>query len=121
MPARNGFTLIEALITTVVLVTGLAAVAGVFSYSALVSLRTQQFTAALTLVSRKMEDLRAADDLTPGRYAEYVGPGDVFMRHWEITAEMPSRITVIVYGRPPGRRGPYFELARATTRMGRKF
>lgn len=121
MPARNGFTLIEALITTVVLVTGLAAVAGVFSYSSLTSLRTRQQTAALNLVARKMEDLRAAEELTAGRYAEYLGPDDVFMRHWEITAEMPARITVIVYGRPPGRRGPYFELARATTRVGRKF
>lgn len=121
MPDRKGFTLIEAMITAVVLVTGLAAVAGVFSYSTLTSLRTRQHTTALTLVSQKMEDLREAEDLTPGRYSEYLGPDALFMRSWEITGETPSRVTVIVYGRLSGRRASYLELARATTRMGRKF
>ena len=132
MTLRNGFTLIEALITTVVLVTGLAAVAGVFSYSSISSLRTRQHTKALTLLSTKMEELRVDVDSSPGRYSEYLevqpdgvvvhgSPGATFIRDWEVTAERPSRITVVVYGRPPGRKGRYFELARATTKRGRTF
>ena len=59
---RNGFTLIEALITTVILVTGLAAVAGVFSYSSIASLRVQQRTAAVLLVSAELDEVLALSD-----------------------------------------------------------
>jgi Tfp pilus assembly protein PilV len=129
---RNGFTLIEALITTVVLVTGLTAVAGVFSYSSVTSLRVRQHTSAVLLVSAKLEALRIAEDLAPGRDSEFLNlapdgtalvssPGATYLRSWEITSEMPRRVTVIVHGKPPGRRGPYFELARATTKVGRRF
>ena len=61
MTERNGFTLIEGLITTLILVTGLAAVAGVFSYSSLRSSQVLQETAAIALISAKMEDLKAAE------------------------------------------------------------
>ena len=129
---RNGFKLIEALITTVILVTGLSAVAGVFSYSSLTSLRIQQRTAAVLLVSARLEALRVSEDLAPGRGSEFLNlapdgttvpgsSGAVYLRTWEITAEMPRRVTVILYGKPPGRRGRYFELARATTKVGRRF
>ena len=107
---RNGFTLIEALITTVILVTGLTALAGAFSYSSLHTLRIQQQTAALALLSSKLEELKVEAQLTPGQHSEYLqiaadgaivvgGPGSGYKRTWEITAEMPSRITVIILGK----------------------
>src|SRR5262245_55088138 len=100
---RNGFTLIEVLITTLILVTGLAAVAGVFSYSSLRSLRVLQETAATALLSAKMEDLKAAEEILPGRYSEYLvltddgavtvsAPGTAtWQRTWEISQEVPHR------------------------------
>jgi len=129
---RNGFTLIEALITTVILVTGLTALAGAFSYSSLHTLRIQQQTAALALLSSKLEELKVAAQLPPGRHSEYLqiaadgaivagGPGSGYKRTWEITAEMPSRITVIILGKARGRGQQYFELARATTKAGSRF
>ena len=66
MTERNGYTLIEGLITTLILVTGLAAVAGVFSYSSLRSSQVLQETAAIALISAKMEDLKAAEQSHAG-------------------------------------------------------
>lgn len=133
MPQRNGFTLIEGLITTLVLVTGLVAVAGVFSYSSLRASQVLQETAAIALMTAKMEQLKAADEVLPGRYSEYLAltpdgavivsdPGTAaWQRNWEISPEMPHRITVTVYGKSPGRAGPFRELATATTQRGGRF
>jgi Tfp pilus assembly protein PilV len=133
LPKQKGFTLIEGLFTTLILVTGLAAVAGAFSYSLLRSNQVLQQTAAVALLSARMEDLRAAEEILPGSYAEYLvlmpngtailsEPGSAtYRRTWEITSEMPRRITVIVYGRSSSRPGPFRELARATTLSGSRF
>ena len=70
--------------------------------------------------------------LTPGQHSEYLqiaadgaivagSPGSGYKRTWEITAEMPSRITVIILGKARGRGQLYFELARATTKAGSRF
>jgi type II secretory pathway pseudopilin PulG len=128
----SGFTLIEALITTVILVSGLAAIAGAFSYSSVTALRMRQHTAALILVAGKMEDLKVSEDLPIGRYSEYLeiasdgvivtaGPGATYLRDWDVTGETPNRITVTLYARQAGKKGRYFELARATTKRGRTF
>ena len=129
---NRGFTLIESLITTLVLVTGLAAVASAFSYSSMSSLRIQQQTAALALVSAKLEALRMESALLPGHYLEYLSiapDGSVLIRDprdasyrqtWEVTAEVPSRVSVIIWARQLGRK-PYIELARATTVIARRF
>jgi prepilin-type N-terminal cleavage/methylation domain-containing protein len=131
MAKRNGFTLIEVLITTLILVTGLAAVAGVFSYSSLRASRVLQETAAIALMTARMEELTAAEEILPGRYFEYLvltpggavivsEPGTAtWQRTWEISPEMPHRITVTVYGKSSGRTGPFREVARATTQRGR--
>jgi type II secretory pathway pseudopilin PulG len=132
MHFRNGFTLIETLITTLVLVTGLVGLAVVFSHGMHTSARIRRQTAATALLHSKTEDLRTARELRPGRYSEFVtigpdgvvtsndGPSD-YQRTWEITPEMPRRITVIVYGRQPSRFPHYIELARATTLVARRF
>ena len=119
MTRRNGFTLIEALITTVILVTGLTAVAGAFSYSSLVTSRVLQETAALALVTDKMEELKLEQEVTSGNYSEYLSAS--YLRTWEITSDVPARITVIVYGRAPGRPGSFRELARLSTLVGSQF
>jgi prepilin-type N-terminal cleavage/methylation domain-containing protein len=133
MAKQRGFTLIEALITTLILVSGLAAVAGVFSYSSVRSSQVLQQTAATALVSARMEDLIAAEELLSGRYSEYLAlmpDGNAaisepevasYRRTWEITSGVPHRITVIVYGKAAGRRGLFRELARATTQIGSRF
>ena len=133
MTERNGFTLIEGLITTLILVTALAAVAGVFSYSSLRSSQVLQETAAIALISAKMEDLKAAEQIFPGRYSEYLvlmpngavvvaeAGSATWQRTWEISSDIPHTITVIVYGRSIGRSGPFRELARATTQYGSRF
>lgn len=133
MANRNGFTLIETLITTLVLVTGLAAIAGLFSYGAQANSQNRQRTAATTLLYSKMEEMRNARALTAGQYAEYLsiqpdggiaisansyGP---YLRVSNIEGGMPQRVTVIVYGRQPNRGNSYRELARATTLVGRGF
>ena len=133
MKERDGFTLIEALVTTLVLVTGLAAVAAAFSYSSITASRVVMETAAIALVSGKMEDLKMAPQLTPGSHSEYLNVadgGDIvssesgtarYLRTWQITSGMPAQITVVVYGRSPGRRDQLRELARARTLAAGRF
>jgi Tfp pilus assembly protein PilV len=133
MAGRNGFTLIEGLITTLILVSGLAAVAGVFSYSSLRASQVLQETAAVALVTARMEELKAAEEILPGHYSEYLvlmPNGAVIVseqgtaawqRTWEISPEMPHRITVTVYARSSAGSGPFRELARATTQRGSRF
>src|SRR5437016_12263205 len=55
-----GFTLIETLIATLVLVSGLVAVAAIFLYSVDTGLRNQRRTAATALLYEKMEQFRSA-------------------------------------------------------------
>src|SRR5688572_28476495 len=130
---RKGFTLIEALITTLVLVTGLVAVAGAFSYSSLTTLRVVQETTALAMLSAKIEAVKAADGIIPGHYSEtlqLLPDGSIvvcepaaatYLRVWEVTPEKPMQITVIIYGKSPGRGTPFRELARATVLSGERF
>jgi prepilin-type N-terminal cleavage/methylation domain-containing protein len=141
MGKRRGFTLIETLITTFVLVTGLAAVAGLFSYGARTGLENRQRTAATALLSSKIEELRHTGHtetlhvLAPGQYSEYlsiesdgrtVTTGDdpaQYLRTWEIDSETPqhlTRVTITVLSRRPKGRS-YQELARATLLVGPGF
>jgi len=126
MHNQQGFTLIETLITALVLVTGLAAIAGLFSVGAQTSLKNRQRTAATALLYSKMDELKTAEELTSGQYAEYISTGvdgavisrdenhAPYLRTWKIEAASPKRVTVIVYGRQSGRLVLYQELARAT-------
>ena len=132
MANRSGFTLIEILITSLVLVTGLAAIAGLFSYGAQANFQNRQRTAATTLLYNKMEEMRNARPLAAGQYAEYlsigadgsVGPSDSrgpYLRVSNVDSGAPQRVTVIVYGRQTSRGNTYHELARATVLVGRGF
>jgi prepilin-type N-terminal cleavage/methylation domain-containing protein len=118
----RGFTLIETLITTLVLVTGLAAIAGLFSYGAKAGTENRHRIAATALLQTKMEELRHAPNLEPGQYAETVPHGPAsYMTTWVIENGFPRRITVIVYGRDLRRKNAYAELVRSTYLAGRGF
>jgi prepilin-type N-terminal cleavage/methylation domain-containing protein len=133
MANRRGFTLIETLITTLVLVTGLAAVAGLFSYGARTNFQNRQRTAATALLYGKMEEMRNASVLAAGQYTESLSiqpDGSVtssinsrgaYLRVSNIESGAPQRVTVIVYGRQSNRGNSYMELARATVLVGRGF
>ena len=116
----QGFTLIEALFATLILVTGIAAIAGVFSYGIRTSVRIRQESTAFALVAEKMEELKASETRTPGLRSEYIGDTQTFIRTWEISVELPQRVTVTVAGRLAGSHG-YLELARASTLVGPEF
>jgi prepilin-type N-terminal cleavage/methylation domain-containing protein len=133
MANRKGFTLIETLITTLVLVTGLAAMAGLFSYGAQANFHNRQRTAGASLLYSKMEEMRSARALAAGQYAEYLkiqpdgsvaestntqGP---YLRVSKVEAGTPHRVTVVVYARQSNRENSYRELARATVLVGRGF
>ena len=116
---RNGFTLIETLLSTLILVVGLVAVAKAFSYGIQAGERVRQQTAATAMLTTKLEELKSTEDLQPGRYTEFLGTD--YQRTWEVTAEQPHRITVILYSRQPGRSGPFREVTRLSTLIGPGF
>jgi Tfp pilus assembly protein PilV len=109
----RGFTLLETLMTTVILVAGLVGVASIFSYSVRANLSTQQRTAATTLLYDKMEQFRS----TPLNDSLWAGDGgfdDVapYFLSWQIRGTSPRSVTVIVYN-------GHLELIRATTMVSR--
>ena len=75
MVHRHGFTLIETLITTLVLVTGLTALAAAFSYAVQTRQRITQSTTAIWLLYRKMGELTVDARLQPGQYSEDLNIG----------------------------------------------
>lgn len=123
----RAFTLIEILVTTLLLITGLAAVAGVFSQGAHSNLRNRQRAVAATLLEAKMEELKADPWLSTGDFAEYLSVGTdgtvspeestkaMYLRTANVSGEEPKQVTVVVYGRQSGRGTTFRELTRATT------
>jgi Tfp pilus assembly protein PilV len=99
--AARGFTLLETLITTFVLVFGLSAIVLMFTYTARVNIETRQRTTAAFLLSDKLEEFRFAsltDDIwRPGRYVDYPVVADTsYVREWEITDTIPRNVTLTV-------------------------
>jgi type II secretory pathway pseudopilin PulG len=118
---EKGFTLIEAMFTTLILVTGLSAIAGVVVYGVRTSERIQQEVTAFVLVAEKMEQLKLSEIRTPGLRSEFIGDPQTFIRTWEISEEVPQRVTVTVSARQHGSPERYLELARASTLVGPQF
>ena len=142
MSSKRGFTLIETMVATGILVTSLMAVAAMFAYSIRTNYQTEQTTTGTLLVSTKLEDLRAtalanlvagggldAASPTPN-YFEYVSistsgvittsavnNAEPYLRMWQITGTTPRLITVSVYAQSGGVTGEATELARATTEV----
>ena len=142
MSSNRGFSLPETLIATVVLVTGLLAVASLFSYSIRTNMYTEQMTTGILLANTKMEGLRATGmaGLTAGgglnsasptaNYFEYVSISTSgalttdtvtttapYLTLWMISDANPVIITVAVYAQRGGVSGQMAELIRTTTSL----
>jgi type II secretory pathway pseudopilin PulG len=144
----RGFTLLETVFTTAILVTGLVAVAAVFTYSARANITSQQRTAATVLLYEKMEQFKstsvsspiwnAGGGLSPAApapgyfdYVEIDSSGGVttsttdsslpYVRVWQITGGVPRRVTVAVYALRAGVSGRPLELIRAAAIAGNTF
>ena len=143
-PRRShGFTLIETLIATAILVTALLSVAALFSYSIRTNMLSQQRTTATLLATSKIEDLRSTssiNDFTNGggldgsnptpSYWEYVSISTMglftidtstntapYLRLWQIDGTNPRLITVAVFAQRSGITGERTELVRSTTSL----
>ena len=101
MRSARGFTLLETLITTAVLVFGLSAIAMMFTYTARVNMETRQRTTAAFLLSDKLEEFKfvpLTDQIwRPGRYVDYpIVANTSYVREWEITDTIPRNVTLSV-------------------------
>jgi Tfp pilus assembly protein PilV len=100
--STRGFTLLETLITTGVLVFGLSALALMFTYTARVNIDTRQRTTAAFLLNDKLEEFKTApltDEIwRPGSYVDYPIAADTsYVRAWEITNTIPRNVTLSVF------------------------
>ena len=101
MRSTRGFTLLETLITTGVLVFGLSALALMFTYTARVNIEMRQRTTAAFLLNDKLEEFRTApltDEIwRPGSYVDYPVVAETsYVREWEITDTIPRNVTLSV-------------------------
>jgi hypothetical protein len=132
MTGSRGSSLIETLVASVILVSGVVALASIFSVTTGTSLRNQQRTMATMLVYDKMEQLPgspAGGSLDPSNpsegFVDYVRIGSdgtkttsnieltpAYLRLWEVQDSENPTITVVVFA-GIGAATP-LELARAT-------
>jgi len=99
--STRGFTLLETLIATAVLVFGLSALSLMFTYTARVNIEARQRTTAAFLLNDKVEELKTApltDEIwRPGSYADYPIVAETsYVREWEITDTIPRNVTLSV-------------------------
>jgi len=131
----HGFTLIETLAATVVLVCGLTAAAALFSYSARTNLLNQQRAAANFMLHNKLEELKsesidsavwnAGGSLDPASpvtgFSDYPAGNGSFLRLWEITGSPHRTVTVVVVVQSTGLTRTPVELARGAARVTPSF
>jgi prepilin-type N-terminal cleavage/methylation domain-containing protein len=126
MSRSRGFTLIETLIASLILVSGLVAVAAMFSYSIRTNLINQRRTAALALLYDKIEELKSIpltdSRWNAGNYSDViVTAGGTYFRKWNVSGTASRRLTVVIQTQYPGSTGGLRELCRATTSVSEKF
>ena len=119
MEWNRGSSLIETLVAAVILVSGLVAVASIFSVTTGVHLRNQQRTAATLLLYDKMEYLQASgspaggnlDPVSPiSGFMDYVridndgsiltgtmDSGPAYLRLWQVRDAANPAITIAVF------------------------
>ncbi len=137
---NRGFTLIETMVATSILLTGLVAVAYLFTYSIQTNMTTKQQTSATLLLTNKMEILRETPflGLTNGgsvniaapvtHYWDYVtlstsgaitsDTGSThapYRRLWQVSGTRTKFLSVVVYAQQLGIGGQLIELARASS------
>ena len=95
-PAESdgGFTLVEVLVATGVLVAGIAAVLQLFFIATQATLDARDATYAAVLAAQKIEELRASPFPAPGDAVEYLNQRGaqvtdraeaLYERHWTVT------------------------------------
>lgn len=139
---ERGFTLIETLVATGILVSGLVAVAYLFTFSIRTNMMTEQQTSATLLLSNKMEELRGTSfsSLTVGggldasspttSYWDYVSISTsgaitsdtsttdaTYLRLWQVAGTNTKVVSVVVYTQNAGIGMQQMELARASTEV----
>lgn len=146
MKNGRGFSLIETLLATVILVSGLVTIAHIFSYSIATNINNRQLTEATILLIEKLEQFKSAAlsdsawatggslnpvSPTPG-FFDYVSVGNdgglavstgssPYLRLWQISGTVPRSITVIVYATRAGLSRNRMELIRAATMKSSTF
>ena len=122
---NRGYALIETLLASMILASGIVGVASVFSISTGAGIRNQQRASATQLLYDKMEQLRNTGTLPIGGSLNPLQPVNgfteeiitsnsqaPFLRLWQVQGAAPQTITVAVFGRLGAK--PPFELSRAT-------
>jgi prepilin-type N-terminal cleavage/methylation domain-containing protein len=121
----TGFTLIEVLIAAAILLSGLVAVASVFSFVIRANSGNRQTAVATTLLYKKMEEFRAmqfTDDtwLNVSASETVVIGNERYIRSWKIIDGVPRKVTVVVSTKSALTDRP-IELIRATTLLSPTF
>src|SRR5262245_16535821 len=142
MGSKRGFTLVETLIATTVLVFGVGVVALLIPYAIRSNISARQTTTATMVVDDKLEALRvlplsaaalnaggSVDPASPVTgYYDYVrvdsngvvtvqaspSPG-AYLRLWQVSGTNPKTITVIVYAVNNGISSNLLEATRSST------
>jgi Tfp pilus assembly protein PilV len=142
MGSNRGFTLVETLIATGVLITGLVAVAQLFPYAIRSNASSRQTTTATMIVDDKLEALRAlpltdaalnaGGSLNPASpatgYYDYVTVASngavtvsasssptAYLRLWQVSGINPKAITVVIYAVRNGISRTRLEATRSST------
>jgi type II secretory pathway pseudopilin PulG len=119
MVSNRGSALIETLVAAVILVSGVVAVASIFSVTTGVNLRNRQRTTATLLLYDKMEELRTTGSATGGSldplnpasgFMDYVridsggaivsaatDSGPAYLRLWQVQDTGNPEITIAVF------------------------
>jgi prepilin-type N-terminal cleavage/methylation domain-containing protein len=92
---NRGFTLIEALVTAVIVAFGLVAVASIFSFAIRANISNRQMAVATALAYDKMEELKWSSSLSSG--SDQVTLDDRYIRSWQVGSGDPRLITITVY------------------------
>lgn len=95
MSYQRGFTLIEALITAVIVACGLVTIASIFSVSIRANLSNRQMAVATALLYDKMEELKWTASISSG--TDQVTLDDKYIRTWQVVPGDPQTVTVTVY------------------------
>ncbi len=128
----NGFTLLETVIATAILITASVAIASLFAFSTRSNLTNGERTVASILVADKIEQLKslplsavewsAGGGLNPTSpipgFSDFVQPANEsapYLRLWQITGNRSRTVTVAVFAREHGSGLAPIELVRATT------
>jgi prepilin-type N-terminal cleavage/methylation domain-containing protein len=123
---NRGFTLIEVLIAAGILACGMVGVAYLFSFTIRTNATNRQTAVATALLYDRMEEFRSASFTdaiwaTPAGSENLVVDGQRFILAWEIDANVPRKLTVIVYAYTNALTHKQTELIRATTLVSPTF